>query len=58
MNVVVLFIMVVFSICWRRVWVKIKVLLEVVEIAQQKAFNSRIRSMGFIITEKALKIFQ
>ena len=37
---------------------KIKVLLEIVEIAQQKAFNSRIRSMGFIITEKPLKIFQ
>ena len=37
---------------------KIKVLLEIVEIAQQKAFNSRIRSMGFIITEKPLKIFK
>lgn len=57
MKVIVLFIM-VFSICWRKVWVKITVPLEVVEIAQQKAFNSRIRSMGFIITEKPLKIFQ
>ena len=57
MKVIVSFIM-VFSICWRKVWVKIKVPLEVVEIAQQNAFNSRIRSMGFIITEKPLKIFQ
>ena len=58
MKVIVLFIMLLFSICWRRVWVKIRVPLEIVEIAQWKAFNTRIRNMGFIITEKPLKIFQ
>ena len=58
MKVIVLFMMLLFSICWRRVWVKIRVPLEVGEIAQQKAINTRIRSMGFIITEKPLKIFQ